>query len=91
MRRVLIGISPQKHHSYRDCEDSTDAVAFMWFLAHSPHPERAWMFCGLDGWMSNRHMASKPIPESLLSRVMVYFQNDTVESPVIDSDPYHVG
>ena len=76
MKTVLIGADPKSHHSLRKCEDLTDALAFMWFLAHSPNPERAWLFQGLDGWLSNAHMGSKPIPKTLTERVQTYFDND---------------
>lgn len=76
MKTVLIGTSPNTHHSFRKCQDLTDALAFMWFLAHSPNPERAWLFQGLDGWLSNAHMRNKPIPKTLAQRVQTYLEKD---------------
>jgi len=74
--RVYCGKGPKTFHSYRDLPDLDDALAYMWAMSHSPFPETCWYWQGMDGWMSNKHMAGKNFPARLASLCELYLSED---------------
>lgn len=79
MKRVHIGgKSPATAHSYRDFSTTRDALAYMWAMAKVPHPERCWLFQGLDGWLGNVHMRNKDIPQSLAPLIQAFMDEDAL-------------
>jgi hypothetical protein len=74
--RVHCGKGPHNFHSYRDLPDLDHALAYLWAMAHSPAPETCWYWQGMDGWMSNKHMAGKSFPSRLADLCEFYLEED---------------
>lgn len=74
--RVHIGPDPDSFHSLRDFPSLTDALAYMWAMVNVPHPQRCWLWQGMDGWLRNDHMKEQPLPQSLKEKIEHYILED---------------
>ena len=74
--RVHCGKDPRSFHSYRDLPDLDHALAYLWAMAHSQSPETCWYWQGMDGWMSNKHMAGKNFPSRIATLCRTYLEED---------------
>lgn len=74
--RVHIGFDPDAFHSQRDFSQLTDALAYMWAMVNVPHPQRCWLWQGVDGWLRNDHMKGQPLPDSLKQKIEHYILED---------------
>jgi hypothetical protein len=74
--RVHMGNSPSSFHSFRDFDKLSNALAFMWAMNHVRHPEKCWLWQGMDGWLSNGHMKEKLFPPDLTQKIQDYILED---------------
>ena len=74
--RVHMGNCPQSFHSIRDFSRCSDALAFMWAMNHVRHPERCWLWQGIDGWLRNDHMKERLFPAELTLRIQDFILED---------------
>lgn len=74
--RVHMGLNPNAFHSYRDFPQLQHALAYMWAMANVRHPERCWLFQGLDGWLRNDHMRGKPLPSTMKTKIEYFIDED---------------
>lgn len=76
--RVHMGLDPHAFHSYRDFSGLPDALAYMWAMANVQHPERCWLWQGLDGWLRNSHMTGRPLPLTLKAQIEHFIEEDNL-------------
>ncbi len=73
---IHMGQSVNRFHSYRTFEHGDDALAYFWAMANCNHFQRCFFFQGLDGWMTNDHLRSKPYPEHLKEKISFFVNED---------------
>lgn len=82
--RVHLGRNYNCFHSFRDFSELLDAIAYMWAMARANHPERCWLWQGMDGWLTNDHMKNKPLPLNMKEKIQLFITEDNLATAPVE-------
>lgn len=71
-RTVHIGDLLTQTHSIKTFPSHSDALAFLWGMAHAKYPEIAWMQMPGDIWFSNKLFRAYRVPDELEFRAAAF-------------------